>query len=161
MRTLLPALLFFVACGPPTDERALRVLEEGLTVVPPEDECLIDPAVMCCDDLIVTRIEDAPQHFDLSENDLGGLGRTEEVNFAEETLVVAYTSSCPGSNASLRTIDLRIVDDTVAILTYDIVTDEGDGTEDAVRPYSVVTIARPPAEITELRYEIVLPSEEG
>lgn len=156
---LRPLLLLLMACGPPTDERALNILEEGLTTVPPEDECLIDPAVMCCDDLTVLRLDTPADHFDASENDLGGLGRMEEINFLQQTGVAAFTSSCPGASASLRTIDLRILDDGVAILTFEIITDEGDGTGEPVRPYSVVSIDRPPSEISVIRSEIALPQE--
>ena len=107
MTRLLPLLM--IACGPPTDSRALNILEEGLTSVPPEDECLVDPAVMCCDDLTLVRLDTPSDHFDASENDLGGLGMAEEINFLYQTGVAAFTSSCPGTNASLTTLDLRIL----------------------------------------------------
>ncbi|MCO4743824.1 MAG: hypothetical protein KC912_03480 [Proteobacteria bacterium] len=152
----LPLLVLF-ACGDAADERALVVLEEGLTNVPQEDECMIEPAIQCCDDITVVRLSDAAAHFDVSENDLAGVGRA-PVNYLDETGVIAFTSSCPGEAASLTAIDLRIDDETgVATVTYMLVTDEGDGTTDPVRPYSVVSIARPPSEITEIAHEIAVP----
>ena len=83
----------------------------------------------------------------------------EEINFLYQTGVAAFTSSCPGTNASLTTLDLRILEDGVAVLTYQIITDEGDGSGEPVRPYSVVSIDRPPTEITAIRPEIALPPE--
>lgn len=153
------ALPFLIACGPPNDERALRVIEEGLTSVPPEDTCLIEPAIMCCDDITVVRLNDAPAHFDVAENDLGGAGLEESVNYLEETGVIAYTSSCPGAASALKTVDLRIDEEGVATLTYEIIEDEGDGETDPVRPYSVALITRIPSEITDIRYEIALTEE--
>ena len=134
----------------------LQVLEEGLTNVPPEDTCLTEPAVMCCDDLLVMKTSSAAEQFSASENDLSGAGRDVDINFLEETGIVAFTSSCPGDNAALNLLALRIDDLGVATLTYDITTDAGDGESDPVRPFSVARIDLPPSEISDIRFEVTL-----